>query len=94
MLNLTVRPRRLRATASVRHLVREHRVHRQQLIFPLFVSEKVSEPQEVSSMPGVLQHSPDSVVEEARRVYDLGVPAILLFGIPAAKDEMASEAYA
>jgi len=58
------------------------------------VSEKVSEPQEVSSMPGVLQHSPDSVVEEARRVYDLGVPAILLFGIPAAKDEMASEAYA
>jgi porphobilinogen synthase len=90
MLSLPLRPRRLRASASVRNLVRECRLHRQQLILPVFVSEKAGEPQPVRSMPGVVQHSLASLVEEARRISDLGLPAILLFGIPAEKDEGAS----
>lgn len=94
MLSLPLRPRRLRASASVRNLVRECRLHRQQLILPVFVSEKASRPQPVRSMPGVVQHSLESLIEEARRIGDLGLPAILLFGIPAEKDEGASQAYA
>jgi porphobilinogen synthase len=94
MLSLPLRPRRLRASASVRNLVRECRLHPQQLILPVFVSEKAGEPQPVRSMPGVVQHSLESLVEETRRISDAGLAAILLFGIPSEKDEGASQAYA
>ncbi len=94
LLNLSRRPRRLRQTAALRGLVRENRTHPQQLILPLFVSEKGTAPVDVASMPGVRQHSPESLLEEARQAVDTGLGAVLLFGIPAQKDEVGSGAYA
>jgi porphobilinogen synthase len=93
MLNLAQRPRRLRKTDSLRRMVREVRLDIAQLIDVIFVSEKVSERREISSMPGVFQYSTSDAVEEARRIADLGIPALLLFGIPTEKDEQASQAY-
>ena len=80
------RPRRLRRSEALRRLVRETRVVTEQLVQPLFVvpGERVERP--VASMPGVAQHSVDRVAEECRRLVDLGVPAVLLFGIPEEKD--------
>jgi porphobilinogen synthase len=63
------------------------------LINVVFVSEKVSERREISSMPGVFQYSASGAVEEAGRIADLGIPALLLFGIPIEKDDQASQAY-
>jgi porphobilinogen synthase len=94
MLNLPLRLRRLRRASSIRNLVRETRVDRQQLILPLFVSEKVTGAHPVASMPGVFQHSPEALVDEVQQVQALGIPAILLFGIPAHKDEAGSQAHA
>src|ERR1700738_4840425 len=93
MLNLAQRPRRLRKSDSLRRMVREVRLDIAQLIDVIFVSEKVSERREISSMPGVFQYSTSDAVEEARRIADLGIPALLLFGIPTDKDEQASQAY-
>ena len=89
-----VRPRRLRQSAALRRLVCETRLSVEQLVLPLFVrgGRKVRQP--ISSMPGVFQFSPDELVREAARVHALGVPAVLLFGIPNRKDERASGAYA
>jgi porphobilinogen synthase len=91
---LTHRPRRLRSTEGFRRLTRETRLAVDQLIYPIFVSEKVSGRSEVPSMPDVYQLSLSAVTEEVKSVADLGIPAVLLFGIPAHKDEMASQAYA
>jgi porphobilinogen synthase len=66
----------------LRGLVRENSLRPDQLIYPMFVSEKVSQAEPISSMPGVYQYSLDELVENATRVSDLGIPAILLFGIP------------
>ncbi|HYE95890.1 MAG TPA: porphobilinogen synthase [Rubricoccaceae bacterium] len=87
----TRRPRRLRTTAALRRLVREIRLTADDLIYPLFVvhGEGVRTP--VASMPGVFQLSVDEAVREARRAHDLGIPAVLLFGIPAHKDAAGSE---
>jgi porphobilinogen synthase len=88
------RPRRLRQSPALRRLVRETSLHAGQLVLPLFVrfGRKVRRP--VPSMPGVFQLSPDEVVREAEKAHQLGVPAVLLFGIPDKKDERASGAYA
>ena len=94
MLHLTQRPRRLRATDTLRRMVREVRLDVDQLVDVVFVSEKVPDRQAISSMPGVFQFSLTAAVEEARRIAHLGIPALLLFGIPATKDERASQAYA
>ena len=94
MLHLMQRPRRLRATDTLRQMVREVRLDVSQLIDVVFVSEKVFDRQEISSMPDVFQFSLTAAVEEARRIADLGIPALLLFGIPAIKNEQASQAYA
>jgi porphobilinogen synthase len=94
MLHLTHRPRRLRSTPTIRRMVRETRLSVDQLIYPLFVSEKVDDQLEVPSMPGVSQLSLRRVVDEAKAAADLGIPALLLFGIPKEKDERASQAYA
>ncbi|HYY29409.1 MAG TPA: porphobilinogen synthase [Chthoniobacterales bacterium] len=94
MLPLTNRPRRLRSAEKMRRLVRETRLDPDQLIYPLFVSEKVSVRSEVPSMPGVAQLPLDSLRDECLSIADLGIPAILLFGIPDQKDELASQAYA
>ena len=90
----TARPRRLRQPAALRRMVAENRLSVEQLVLPLFVraGKKLRHP--VSSMPGVFQLSPDELVKEARAAHELGVPAVLLFGIPDSKDPKASGAYA
>src|SRR3712207_173035 len=87
------RLRRTRRTAALRGLVRETQLSPSEFAYPVFVTvgEDVRNP--VSSMPGVFQLSIKHAVAEARRAHDLGVPAVLLFGIPAEKDEAASGAY-
>jgi len=89
----TQRLRRTRRTAALRGLVRETRLSPQDFIYPMFVTvgEDVKRP--VGSMPGVFQLSITHAVEEAKRAYDLGIPGVLLFGIPGEKDEAASGAY-
>lgn len=90
----TRRPRRLRATAAIRDLVRENEVRESDLILPLFVSEKIAEAQAVDAMPEVWQQTLDGVRREAEVAWELGVRSVLLFGIPREKDERASQAYA
>ena len=88
------RPRRLRNTPALRRLVQETRLSADQLVLPLFVRSGKKLRQPISSMPGVFQLSPDELLIEAGRAHDLGVPAVLLFGIPETKDAKASGAYA
>jgi len=87
-----VRPRRLRRTEALRRLVRETRLSRDDLVLPLFVVEGRGVREPVASMPGVFRHSVDALVDEAKRVRDLGLPAVILFGIPADKDARGSGA--
>lgn len=89
----TVRMRRLRSSEAVRRLVRETRLHRDDLILPLFVCEGEGIRKEISSMPDVYQQSIDMLVTDVERVAASGVSAIILFGIPATKDPMGSDAY-
>ncbi len=88
------RPRRLRSSPGLRNLIRETNLSARDFVLPLFVSEKIEKRQAIESMPGVFQFSPDGIVDEARRAQDLGLQAILLFGVPREKDEKASGAYA
>lgn len=90
----TYRPRRLRQNENLRRLVREVKLSVDDLIYPLFVTHGEGVKKEISSMPGNYQMSVDNLVKEVKRAEDLGIPAVLLFGLPAEKDEMASEAYA
>jgi porphobilinogen synthase len=82
----THRPRRLRRTAALRGLVRETRFTTAGLIYPMFVCPGQKVRQEVSSMPGVFQQSVDQIVEECREVESLGIPGVILFGLPERKD--------
>jgi porphobilinogen synthase len=88
------RPRRLRQSAALRKLVCETRLSVEQLVLPLFVRSGKKLRREINAMPGVFQFSPDELLREAGRVHQLGVPAILLFGIPDKKDAKASGAFA
>ncbi|WP_326597681.1 porphobilinogen synthase [Streptomyces sp. NBC_01803] len=87
-----VRPRRLRTTPAMRRMVAEHRLHPADLILPAFVREGVREPVPISSMPGVAQHSRDSLREAAVAAAEAGVSGIMLFGVPedAKKDAIGS----
>ncbi|MBX7265109.1 porphobilinogen synthase [Micromonospora sp. Llam7] len=85
-----MRPRRLRRTAAVRRLVSETRVDPAELVVPMFVKEGLSEPRPVASMPGVLQHSRDSLRKAAVEAVQAGVGGIMLFGVPASRDECGS----
>jgi len=87
-----VRPRRLRRTEALRRLARETRLSRDDLVLPLFVVEGRGVREPVASMPGVFRHSVDALVDEAKRVRDLGLPAVILFGVPAEKDARGSGA--
>jgi porphobilinogen synthase len=87
------RMRRLRRTPVLRRMVAETHLSVDDLIAPLFVREGIDEPQPVASLPGVVQHTRDSLAKEARRLADLGVPAIVLFGVPAGKDPAGTEAW-
>ncbi len=80
------RPRRLRRNEALRSLVRETRLTTANLIYPMFVCPGTNVRQEVSSMPGVYQQSVDQIAEEAREVESLGIPGIILFGLPENKD--------
>src|SRR6266498_1303598 len=94
MRKLVHRPRRLRRSPALRNLVRETHLSVQDFVLPLFVSEKVQQRRPIASMPGVFQLSVKEVADEARAAQDLGLQAVLLFGIPEQKDEQASGAYA
>lgn len=87
------RLRRLRQTASFREITAETKLSINQFIYPLFISEEITKPQEITSMPGIMQWSLNSIAQEAERVFALGIPAILLFGIPKKKDAVGSQAY-
>ena len=87
------RPRRLRQSVPLRRMVRETVLTASDLIYPLFAVPGESVAKEVKSMPGVYQLSVDKIVEEAKQVYDLGIPAIILFGIPEDKDTEATGAW-
>jgi porphobilinogen synthase len=89
----TIRPRRLRQNAVMRRMVQETVLTANDLIYPLFAVPGESFAKEVKSMPGVYQLSVDKIVEEAKQVYDLGIPAIILFGIPETKDAEATGAW-
>lgn len=88
-----IRTRRLRANATIRSMVRENAVRTDDLIYPMFVIEGENLKIPVDSMPGIYQYSIDRLHEELDRVREERIPAILLFGIPAHKDEVGSEAY-
>lgn len=87
------RPRRLRRTEALRGLVRETVVRPQDLVLPLFVIPGTGVRRPVSSMPGVFNTSVDEAVRDAREAFELGIPAVLLFGIPPHKDDKASGAF-
>ncbi|MCI7104365.1 MAG: porphobilinogen synthase [Lachnobacterium sp.] len=87
------RTRRLRQTVAMRDMVRENHVRVDELIYPLFVMEGENLAEPVESMPGICQYSLDRMNEELDRVKEAGIPAILIFGIPAHKDEVGSGAY-
>jgi len=84
--------RRLRSS-KFRPLVRETRLDVKDLICPIFVDETISKPFEINSMPGIFRQSLDSVADEAASITELGIPAIIIFGIPSEKDEVGSHAY-
>jgi porphobilinogen synthase len=91
---LVHRPRRLRRSSALRNLVRETHLNAHNFVLPLFVSEKVQQRRPIASMPGVFQLSVKEAADEAHAAQDLGLQALLLFGIPEQKDEQASGAYA
>ncbi|MFD4536002.1 porphobilinogen synthase [Kitasatospora sp. NPDC058397] len=86
-----VRPRRLRQSPAMRRLVAETRLHPAELILPLFVREGVSEPVPVTSMPGVVQHSRDTLRKAAVEAAEAGLGGLMLFGVPAVQDATGSE---
>lgn len=86
------RYRRLRLDKNIRSLVEENKLHTDDFIYPLFVKEGKGLKQEISSMPGVFQMSEDVLVEECKGLEDLGIKAIMLFGIPSVKDSIGSDA--
>ncbi|MDD4874666.1 MAG: porphobilinogen synthase [Dehalococcoidales bacterium] len=88
-----LRLRRLRCTETLRVLVRENRVDVSDLVYPLFIVEGKGIKEEITSMPGIFRFSPDQLLPEIKDITELGIPAVLLFGIPESKDKSASGAY-
>lgn len=90
MTTFTRRPRRLRTTQAVRRLVRETRLDPAQLILPVFVADGLTEPRPIGSLPGVVQHTQDSVRAQAREAVEAGIGGIMLFGVPEPSDKDAT----
>ena len=90
----TIRPRRLRSTPAMRALVRETHVDPAKFIWPVFVRDDIDEPREIAAMPGQYQHTIDSLRRAAAEAADAGVGAIDLFGVPAHRDAIGSQAWA
>jgi porphobilinogen synthase len=91
-MELVYRPRRLRRSATIRRMMRETVLTSADFIYPMFVAKDSGVRQEVAAMPGVSRLSVDLLVDEVKSVWDAGVPAVLLFGLPQKKDETGSEA--
>jgi porphobilinogen synthase len=87
------RPRRLRKNKNIIRLVRETHITIDDLIYPIFVEDGENIKRPIPSMPGIYRYSPDTVLEEIKEAYDLGIKAIILFGIPAHKDEIGSASW-
>src|SRR5512139_3897982 len=87
------RPRRLRANETIRRMVRETTLSPDNFIYPMFVTHGKGVKKEISSMPGNYQQSIDNLVKDCEEVHGLGIPAVILFGIPEHKDELGTEAY-
>lgn len=87
------RPRRLRKNAKLRGLIQEHELSAQHLVYPIFIREGGQDRVAIPSMPGIFQLSLDGALQEVEEVVNLSIPAVLLFGIPAKKDEVGSGAY-
>jgi porphobilinogen synthase len=85
-----IRPRRLRRTPAIRRLVAQTRVAPAELVLPMFIKEGLTEPRPIASLPGVLQHSRDSLRKAAVEAVQAGIGGIMLFGVPATKDEWGS----
>ncbi|ACV77937.1 Porphobilinogen synthase [Nakamurella multipartita DSM 44233] len=88
----TVRPRRLRRTAPIRRLVRETRLHPADLVLPVFLKQSLTEPAPLTSMPGVLQHTRDSLRRAAAEAVAAGVGGLMVFGVPSVRDAVGSQA--
>jgi porphobilinogen synthase len=87
------RPRRLRASETIRRMVRETTLSPDNFIYPMFVTHGKGVRKEISSMPGNYQQSIENLVKDCEEVHGLGIPAVILFGIPEHKDELGTEAY-
>lgn len=90
----TVRMRRLRRTEALRSMLNQVQIEPSNLIYPIFVDETIKEPTPIASMPGYFRYPLDQVVDEGNAALEQGVKSVLLFGIPAKKDEVGSGAYA
>jgi porphobilinogen synthase len=84
------RSRRLRKSDAMRRLLQETHLHPSDFIYPLFVSEIIEKPQPITSMPGISHFPVDMIADEAQRIFDFGIPGVLLFGIPKSKDATGS----
>ena len=93
MRELIRRPRRLRSNENLRRLIRETHVTPDDLLYPMFVTEE-AQSSEISSMPGVFRYTIDDLCRKVEEVATLGIPAIMLFGIPDSKDELGTQGYA
>ena len=93
-MEMIKRPRRLRGGEYLRKMVRETRMDKSSLIYPLFVQEGVGKEEEIPSMPGQFRYSLDRLPYELERLSKAGVGSVMLFGIPDKKDAIASQAYA
>ena len=92
-MELLHRPRRLRTSEAVREMARETRLSKKALVYPVFIREGSGIREEIPSLPGQYHYSPDTICEEMERLVKAGINKILLFGIPAHKDEMGSSAW-
>ena len=89
-----VRPRRLRRTAAIRDMIRETSISVKDFIAPLFVKHGKGLKDPVPSMPGQYQFSVDTLVQEAKEIWELGIPSVILFGLPDAKDATGTRSWA
>jgi len=89
-----VRLRRIRQNERLRGLVRETHLRTDQLVYPLFIAEGINQPHEIASMPGIMQWPLEDLGREVEQIAKLGIPAVLLFGIPNEKDDTGSQSYA
>ena len=88
-----LRPRRLRKNEAIRNMVRENQLSVKDFIYPLFVEEGENLTKEIHSMPGVFRYSLDKLDSELKEIVELGIPSIMLFGIPKRKDSIGSESW-